>query len=283
MIRSNAIPCDLRISSKRRTERYSSHCVRPLAGLFAIALFCTSALGESRTAPGQATPNVNQIVAQLMRKNQSRAALLQHYEGCRYYFLDYTGFPSDKKAEMVVKMKYDAPAEKEFQVVREEGARLLLNKVLKELLENEKEALGEQNQSRSALTPDNYEFSFVGNDTLNGRPQYVLDVIPRNNNKYLYRGKVWIDATDFAVSRISAEPAKNPSIWISHTQIDHEYTKMGDFWLPAHNLSVSKMRFGGTARLNITYLNYVVGYPKKTSVPVVCNNLPRQVQVSENH
>lgn len=257
--------------------------VRALAGVVVVLCLCTAVLGQSVSASGQSAMDANQIVAQLLRKNQSRAALLRHYEGCRYYKLDYTGFPSDKKAEMVVDMKYDAPAKKEFRVVREEGARLLLSKVLKELLENEKEALGEQNQSRTALTPDNYEFRLVGNDTLNGRPQYVLDVLPRVKNKYLYRGKIWIDASDFAVSRISAEPAKNPSIWISHTQIEHEYMKIGEFWFPAHNVSVTKVRFGGTAKLNISYLNYVVGYPQKASTADVCSNVPHEIQVSENH
>jgi hypothetical protein len=256
---------------------------RALARLAAVALLCTSAPGQPGNPTGHASPDANQIVAQLMRKNLSRSALLQHYEGCRYYLLDYTGFPSDKKAEMVVGVEYNAPAHKEFRVVREGGARLLLNKVLKELLENEKEALGEQNQRSSALTPDNYEFRLVGNETINGRSQYVMDVIPRTKNKYLYRGKVWIDATDYAVSRISAEPARNPSIWISSTQIEHEYTKIGDFWLPAHNVSVSKMRFGGTAKLNINYSNYVIGYPKKASKSDACSNLPREVQLSETH
>ena len=40
--------------------------------------------------------------------------------------------------------------------------------------------------------------------------------------------------------RIEAEPAKNPSFWIKKTDIHHEYVKVGDFWLPADNKSVSK-------------------------------------------
>ena len=41
-------------------------------------------------------------------------------------------------------------------------------------------------------------------------PQYVLNVIPRTDEKFLYRGKIWVDAKDFAVTRIEAEPAKEP-------------------------------------------------------------------------
>jgi hypothetical protein len=178
-------------------------------------------------------------------------------------------------------MQYTAPADKQFRVVREEGARLLLNKVLKELLVNEKEAMEAQHRSATAVTPDNYEFRMAGTDSLNGRPQYVLEVTPRIRSKFLYQGKIWVDAADYAVTRISAEPAKNPSIWISHTQIEHEYTKIGEFWLPARNVSITKVRFGGTATLNIRYVNYVLGNSKPTPAADVCGNIAREVRVSE--
>jgi hypothetical protein len=227
------------------------------------------------------SPSADQIVAQLIRNNQSRATRLHHYEGCRQYQLDYAGFPANKTAEMVVDMQYTAPADKQFRVVREEGARLLLNKVLKELLVTEKESMEAQHRSATALTPENYQFRLAGTDTFNGRPQYVLEVTPRVRTKFLYEGRVWIDAADYAVTRISAEPAKNPSIWISHTEIEHEYTKIGEFWLPARNVSITKVRLGGTATLNIRYLNYVLGDQKAAPAADVCSNLPHEVRVSE--
>ncbi|HYV73109.1 MAG TPA: hypothetical protein VFB24_02525 [Candidatus Binatia bacterium] len=226
------------------------------------------------------TPDVHQIVTQLVGNNQRRAALLRHYEGCRLYLLDYTGFPSSKTAEMVVDMKYDAP-DKQFRVVRETGARVLLNRVLKELLVSEKEASDDQHRSSSALTPENYEFKLLGTDTISGRPQFTLEVTPRSRDKFLYKGKIWVDATDYAISRIVAEPAKNPSFWISHTEIEHDYKKVGEFWLPERNVSVTKVRLGGTAKLSIQYLNYVVGTSENTTNVDVCSNLPRRVQVSE--
>ena len=54
------------------------------------------------------------------------------------------------------------------------------------------------------------------------------------DNKYLYR-KNWVDAADFAISQIEAEPAKNPSFWIKKTEIHHRYGKLGEFWLPLRN------------------------------------------------
>jgi outer membrane lipoprotein-sorting protein len=253
-------------------------------GCFMIALFLGSpALAQLVGSGAQPSPDAGQIIAQLVRKNQDRAASLRQYENCRHYWLDYSGLPSDKTAELVVDMQYTAPAEKKFRIVSENGAHFLVNRVLKELLENEREALDEQNQNRTALTPENYEFRLLGTDSLQGRPQYILEVTPRSKNKYLYRGRIWVDAADYAVARISAEPAKNPSFWISRTEIEHEYAKIGDFWLPAHNVSISKVRFGGTAKLKIDYLNYRIGVPKQSPSPDVCRGLSHQMQLSESH
>ena len=254
---------------------------RLLASVLVALFLVSTALAQETSHGGQPSLDATQIVSQLVRQNQNRAALLKHYQGCRYYSLHYTGFPFQQSADMAVTVEYDAPDHKQFRIVREDGSRLLLNRVLKQLLDNEKQALDEQNRSRTALTPDNYEFQLMGADTVSGRPQYVLQVTPRSNNKFLYRGRIWVDAADFAVSRISAQPARNPSFWISHTEIEHEYKKLGDFWLPAHNTSVTKVRFGGSATLHIEYLDYHIGDSQKSSIAATCAAVPGEVQVSQ--
>ena len=72
---------------------------------------------------------------------------------------------------------------------------------------------GGENQRGVALNHDNYNFSFVGREKTPTGFVYILAVEPRTQNKLLYRGRIWVDATDFAVMRIEAEPAKNPSFW----------------------------------------------------------------------
>lgn len=238
-------------------------------------------LAQSENMRPHGSPDAAQIVGQLMQQNQNRSALLHHFEGCRHYALDYSGFPSSKSAEMVVSVRFDAPAQKQFRVVREDGSQLLISRVLKELLENEKQAVDDQNRRRTALTPENYEFQLIGAEVIHDRPQYVLEVVPRTRNKFLYRGKIWVDAADYAVSRISAEPAKNPSIWISHTEIEHEYGKFGDFWLPVRNTSVTKVRFGGTAKLRIEYSQYTFGVKTRTSDVDACSSATSELGMSE--
>lgn len=86
----------------------------------------------------------------------------------------------------------------------------------------------------------------------------MLQVRPKSKSTYVYRGNVWVDGTDFAVTRIEAEPAQNPSFWAKKSEIHHEYTKIQGFWLPARNESVSYIRLGGCATLTIEYKDHRV-------------------------
>lgn len=251
-----------------------------LRAVFLAAVLVTACHAAEPQQP--ASLSTQEVVARLVQHNQYRAALLKHYESCRYYSLDYVGFPSGKSAEMVVDMSYSAPAQKQFRIVKQQGSRLLLDHVFGELIQTEREALETANLGKSDLTPGNYEFRLTGTETTNGKPQYVLDVTPRSKSKWLYRGTIWVDAHDFAVTRVSAQPAKNPSIWISHTEIEHEYQKIGEFWLPARNTSTTRVRFGGTAKLKIDYRDYRIGESKAPAPSGSCSESETQISQSRN-
>ena len=86
------------------------------------------------------------------------------------------------------------------------------------MLQSEKEAAAEENQSHVALNRDNYKFTLDGYESTPSGLAYILSVAPRTDDKLLYRGRIWVDAEDFAVVRIDAVPAKNPSFWTKDTK-----------------------------------------------------------------
>lgn len=214
------------------------------------------ALDSGTPPPTTTSLSLDQVVDNLVRRNQERARALTHSEGTRVYRLAYRGFPSDRDAEMTVKAIYDSPSSKEFKVVSESGSKLILNRVFKKLLEGEKEAAQPAISERTQLNRDNYTFELVGYEPSNTGGQYVLQVSPKYRSKYVYRGKVWVDGVDFAVTHIEVEPGQNPSFWTKKSEIRHEYKKVGAFWLPVRNESVSYIRLGGRATLTIDYTDY---------------------------
>ena len=203
------------------------------------------------TLPGE------EVVARLASRNAERAEKLRHVESTRQYSLDYTGFPSARSAEMLVKASYTAPGSKEFTIVSESGSNLIRTRVFYKLLASEQEASSDAaHRDAVALSNENYSFSLLGCEPGDARPLYVMRVEPRRATKFLYRGTIWIDSQDFAVTRIAAEPAKSPSFWTKESQIHHQYQKVGEFYLPELNRTVTDVRLGGKAVLTIRYLDY---------------------------
>jgi hypothetical protein len=205
-----------------------------------------------------------QVVQNLVQMNLHRLQALHAYQGSRTYRVEYRGFPSNRAAGMVVNVKY-VSGKKQFVVESTSGSALILDRVLKKLLEAEAEATDEEGQRRSALTEENYRFTLVGYETGTSGATYVLKVEPRTPGKFLYRGRIWVDGRDFAVVRLEAEPAKNPSFWTKKTEIVQQYMKVGDFWLPERNHTLTAIRQGGHAEMTIEYMDYEITSASRVS------------------
>lgn len=228
-----------------------------IAAAVALSPVGTSAQGPPAIA---AEPRLTlaQVVEKLVQKNAERAKALQSYRGKRIYKIDYKGFPTALRAEVIVEMTYNAPARKDFKIVSQSGSKWIVKRVLKRLIDAEKEAQEAANRASVELNTQNYNFTSLEQRTNSGDCGYILGIQPKVPNKFLYRGRIWVDDQDFAVCRIEGEPAKNPSIWITKTEIHHNYQKFEAFWLPVENQSVSSLRLGGRATLTITYQDYEI-------------------------
>ena len=258
-----------------------------LSRVFALSLVVLASVSAARilnaqelsVVPSASVPSeasklspltVDQVVSRLEQRNRERAAALRSFQATRTYRMHYTGPFGERNAEMTVSLIYNSPNEKNFVIVSQSGAKFILDHIFKRLLDEEKAASNEENRQRTALSSRNYDFTLDAYEDSPDSPQYVLNVIPKTENKYLYRGKIWVDARDFAVTRIEAEPAKNPSFWIKKSQINHRYEKVDNFWLPAQNKTQSWIRLGGSALLVIEYNTYKL----TDTAPLEASNTP---------
>ena len=202
--------------------------------------------------------STEQVVKNLVSMNRERAQALHAYRVTETFRLKYRGFPGSRTAVMVVDAKYHSPGTKQFTIQSATGSRLIINKVSRKLLEAEQQVLGAEATKRTALNTDNYSFAGAGHDDDLSSLAYVLRVNPLTKSKFLYHGRIWVNSNDFAVVRVEAEPAKNPSFWTRDVEIEQSYMKVGDFWLPARIHSITAVRLGGHAELTIQYSNYVI-------------------------
>lgn len=222
------------------------------------------------------------VVEKMMAISARRSQELRGYRTTRKYHLQYHGFLGTREADMQVVSTYTAPDRLEFQVKSQSGSKLLLNRVLLKLLDSERDAF--HDQSKIELSPANYQFKSDGMEqSSDNDPCYVLAVQPRQENKFLYRGKVWIDANDFALAKMKGQPTKSPSFWIRDTQIDSTWTKVGGFWLIQHTTSVSHIRMGGMATLTIDYTDYQISRVRGARGQGQSPQLPDPAAVTPEH
>jgi hypothetical protein len=230
-------------------------CKRRTLPTLILLFFGLPVIGQQATISAPLTADA--VIQRVVEMNDTRAKVLEGYSSIRTYHLECHCL-SHKKADMVVRINYQAPDKKEFTIVSESGSGTVRDRVFRKLLEAEQESMQEENQQRSAITPENYTFQVFDYEKTDIDEFYVLDAQPRSKNKFLFRGQVWVDAKEFAITRVEGQPAVNPSWWTIKTDFKRSYQKIGDFWLPESNESETKVRVFGTAVLSIEYRDYQI-------------------------
>lgn len=223
-----------------------------------MVFFGTLGKGSVAEEKIKAPLGTDQVVERMVTMNQQRAEALKSYRAIREYHLEYHGFLKNMSADVAVKMAFHSPDQKEFTIIAESGSKTLRERVLKRLLDAEVESMQKGNRERSAIRPENYQFRLVDYERNPEQELYVLEADPKVKNKFLFRGRIWVDGRDFAIVRIEGQPAKNPSWWTTRNDFKHSYDKVGEFWLPAHNETVTQVRIFGRALLAIDYKDYQI-------------------------
>jgi hypothetical protein len=208
----------------------------------------------STVAQETSLPTANEVVAQMLERDVQRQHSLEGYEGMRRYTLvnEHMG----KRAEMLVRVRGDRDGTKHFEIVSETGWKAAQKHVLHKMLESEAETSRPQERVKTRLSPDNYEFQNIGKETQDDRTVYAIDVAPKRQEKTLFRGRIWVDAEDYALVRVDGNPSKNPSFWTKSVRFVHAYQKSGPFWFPVTTESVTEARLFGTTDLTIEYFDY---------------------------
>jgi hypothetical protein len=204
--------------------------------------------------PTAILPTADEVVARMMARDTERQTMLHGYTAERRYVLENRDH--HKWAEMVVRVTSQQDGSKQFDVVSSSGWGGARKHVFPRLLEAETEAARPDLRDRSRITPQNYTFEMAGTDYIRNRPAYVLAIEPKTPNKYLARGKIWVDADEYAIVHIEGQPAKNPSFWFKSVHFAHDYNKTGAFWFPVLDHSVTDVRIFGATEMTIEYFDY---------------------------
>jgi outer membrane lipoprotein-sorting protein len=219
-----------------------------MAGL--MPLLCCFAIAQQSAS--MAAPSLNSIV-QGMEKSQSDIRRQTPYQVIREYTL--SGVKSiSANADVVAQVDFKPPTGKDYSIQKWSGSARG-KQIVQRVLDHETEA-SKDNQARTALTRDNYDFILTGDTVLDGRPCYVLGLKPKRKEKDLVSGSAWVDKSSFLVLHVEGETARAPSWWLKSVRIKVSFGDVSGVWLQTTMEAVADVRLLGLHTLRSRILDY---------------------------
>ena len=137
-----------------------------------------------------------------------------------------------------------------YTVMSEGGSNLVRSKVLRAVLEGEREIIAKGEAARSTLDAANYAFQPNGVDH-DGLVNILLS--PKRKERALLSGTMFLQPDDGDLVRVQGQLAKNPSFWVKKVQIVRSYKRIEGVTMPVSLESSAHVRFLGPATLRMTY------------------------------
>ena len=196
------------------------------------------------------------IIAKLLERNRIRNEHLQRYSAVRTY--EIRNLQGKLAAQTVVRVDYEAPDKKTFNKTFERGSGIVRHLVFDRLIQSEGETSSGREHHNSAIAEANYAFALVGEEDVGPYRCFVLTATPKRKDKYLFEGKIWIDAVDFAIVKIAGQPAKKPSFWINRAEFVREYQRIDGFWLPFRDETFVELKLYGRKVFTVDHQQDVI-------------------------
>jgi hypothetical protein len=137
-----------------------------------------------------------------------------------------------------------------YTITGEGGHDAIRSKVLRPVLDAERDLIARGEMQRSALAPCNYTFEAKGIDA---RGLATVLLSPRRKERVLVNGTLFLRPVDGEPVRLEGRLAKSPSFWVKTVDIVRIYDRVGDTVMPVALESTAQVRFLGEATLRMTY------------------------------
>ena len=156
---------------------------------------------------------------------------------------------SGQRGWLDVRTRYAAGSGFVYDITSEGGSGLIRGRVLKSLLEEEKQLIASGSGGRVALTRDNYAFT---PESLNPDGSVVVAMRPLRKERSLISGRL-ILSPDGVLQRVEGQLAKNPSFWVTRVNVVRTYRLINGVLMPVCLETTARLRFLGSSSLRMTY------------------------------
>lgn len=161
----------------------------------------------------------------------------------------------DAKSHVVAQVRFTPPAEKEYEITKASG-KGLGKKVVRKMLAGEAEI---EDKSSGDISLENYQFALLGEESLNGRHCYVLQLTPLRKDTHLLDGRAWVDSETYLIHRAEGKPAKKPSWWLKNVHFAMTYENVEGMWLATGMEATADIRILGHCKMISEDVEYRIG------------------------
>lgn len=211
-----------------------------------------------------------------VRPAMSPDLALQTYENKAQHQLTDLGYSTDvtvveaalpgtgQKGRFELRRSFQAPKSLAYGAIKFAGDSFVKNNIILKLLTSEVAHVEKGEGAETAITEENYKFSFKGKEMIAGKLAYEFHVKPRHKRAGLFKGKVFLDEMSGDILRAEGTLVKSPSVFVKRVEFVQDYEQVAGFSLPVRTHSVANTRFFGKAVLDISHSD-VSAAPVQTS------------------
>lgn len=217
---------------------------------------------------GAAGRSESEVAEHSMRQFLSQQDVLHAYRGTRRLEAEN----GDRVGWLEATTTYSTAAGFAYRVTGEGGTASIREKVLKAVLEAEREAIERGEMAKAALAPINYQFQPAGVEH-GGLASVTLS--PRRKDRALVAGRMLLHPDDGALVELRGRLAKSPSFWIKSVDIVRKYERIDGAVVPVALESTAELRMLGRATLKMTYVySEIDGRPVQArATPLLANRV----------
>ncbi|HZQ90742.1 MAG TPA: hypothetical protein VFA60_03010 [Terriglobales bacterium] len=155
-----------------------------------------------------------------------------------------------------LRRNYTAPRELKFTPIQFTGDGFVKTNVINRLLQSEVDHVEKNDPASTAISNQNYKFSYKGVEKIDGVAVHVFQLKPRHKVPGLFKGRVYLDAATGALRRAEGTLVKSPSWFVKKIEFVQDYADVAGFVLPVRTHSSASTRLVGKAVVDITYRDY---------------------------
>jgi len=155
-----------------------------------------------------------------------------------------------ESAWMEAVTEYDPASGFRYTIVAQGGSERIQRRVLKSVLEAEKDNSTHAEWRKGNLSRENYDFNFGGR-TGSGMLKMLLN--PRRNDSRLVNGEALLTAASGDLVRVEGRLSKSPSFWVKWVNVSRTYAPVAGAMMPISIDSTADVRIAGVSTFAMTY------------------------------